>query len=83
VKIRFAQVKRSTKLMLKCSRCSGRVTKTVSVMHTVNPFNRDENGLVKSYERVDADVRQQLFRDVDAVKADPPLCAKCRKGCHA
>ena len=77
VTIRFQQITRSRKLSLRCLGCNKRMTRTVTVMNTVNPYNRDENGIVRSPQQVHGCVLKQLEQEAQALTAKGVRCRAC------
>lgn len=76
----FEGVKRAVALNLKCGVCGKRRTRTVSVEHTVSPFNRNPDGTVKTRAEVEADVQKTLTEKVDDLKAKGIICNPCQEG---
>lgn len=56
---RFQQVKTKATRRGKCPSCGKSVARTRVFMNTVNPFNRNADGVPKSYGEVFADVRDE------------------------
>lgn len=73
--ITFASVKRSAVLKGACTECGRKRTRTATVENTINPFNRNSDGLPKSRAEVTVDVERQLAE----IKAQPFVCASCIK----
>lgn len=46
-------------------------------MNTVNPFNKDELGIMKSRQRVDSDVSAALSDLVNKTQAEGIVCWSC------
>jgi hypothetical protein len=57
----------------KCRHCGKRRSRQEKLWSTVNPFNKNEDGSVKS----EKDVRRALQTEAAAWYAAPFLCAKC------
>jgi len=55
----FRQIKMFSKKSGKCPGCGKRVSKQQTFCHTVNPFNKDEHGNVKSPDHVYQDVKKE------------------------
>lgn len=55
----FRAVRTSRRRSGKCVVCGKSVTRVRSFEHTVNPFNRTEDGEVKTYDQVLADVNAE------------------------
>ena len=74
--VTFPVVKRTTKFGYICSKCGKKRSKSITVEHTVNPFNKNRNGSVKSREEVARDVNERLSKD-KAEFLKKPLCSQC------
>ncbi len=57
----------------KCTACGKRVKRTYKVEHTINPFNKNTDGVPKSRDEVYKDVVAELT----ALVAKPLYHAKC------
>ncbi|QDP45501.1 hypothetical protein SEA_FUZZBUSTER_17 [Microbacterium phage FuzzBuster] len=57
---RFDEVTRRRVVQGKCSVCGKRTTRTLAVTNTVNPFNKNADGTIKTRDEVAADVSRQL-----------------------
>lgn len=76
MRIFFEKITRKQVLSLKC-RCGKRIARTVSVTHTVNPFNKDEYGLPKSRSQVADDVLKELSRKASEMTHSEVHCKAC------
>jgi len=76
MRITFDVVRLAMQVGYKCKGCGKPRTKAVRVEHTVNPFNRNADGIPKSREEVYRDVKQVFNERCIAVKAGV-LCSKC------
>lgn len=56
---RFQEIKTSRRRSGKCPGCGKSVTRSKTFEHTVNPFNRNADGSVKSAAEVRADVNRE------------------------
>lgn len=67
--------KSQTLLVQDCPSCGKKTSRKKTVEHTINPFNKNANGVPKS--------RQEVVEDVKAVletwKKEPVYHAKCEK----
>ena len=73
----FQSVRRSRKVRFTCVNCGAtNRSRTITVEHTVNPFNKNENGTVRTPAQVAENVTRQLARDVLKFSAEP-WCARC------
>lgn len=75
--IYFEPVKLRQSVGYKCPVCKKSRTKIVCVEYTVNPFNKNKEGLPKTREEVYSDVRQEHRKRVAETKAGI-MCNKCR-----
>lgn len=75
VMISFQQVKLSGSKSGTCPTCGKKVTRRKTVTQTVNPFNRNADGVPKTQEEVQASVREAL----KAWKEQPAYHAKCER----
>jgi hypothetical protein len=57
--ITFRQIKTIVKKSGKCPICGKRSTKQQTICNTVNPFNKDKDGNVKSPDQVYQDVKAE------------------------
>jgi hypothetical protein len=78
MRITFQQVVRKERIKVQCRVCKRSLPRVMSVMHTVNPFNKDAAGLVKSRAQVYSDVSDALRDLVAKTKSDGIVC----RGCH-
>jgi hypothetical protein len=72
---RFHQVKHKVSKRGTCTVCGRSCTRQMTVMNTVNPFNRDASGRAKSYDEVRADVKAEAQR----WKTSPIVCVSCEE----
>lgn len=73
----FDEVKRRQTVNYICIRCNKKRSKVVITEYTVNPFNKNADGLPKSRQEVDEDVRVEQARRVAEVQAGEK-CNKCK-----
>lgn len=69
----FPEVTKRGKKSGKCVVCNKRTTRSITVTHTVNPFNKNADGVPKSYEEVLADVTAKR----DKWLAEPVMHEAC------
>ena len=74
---RFQEVTQKRKVKVVCQCCKKPLTRTLSVTHTINPFNRNSDGRPKSYEEVSADVNAALALLEAEIKRDGVTCRNC------
>lgn len=70
---RFTEVKVRATKVLPCPRCARAVRRSTTITHTINPFNKNVDGTVKTY----AEVRADVDREVATWKAEPVICGAC------
>jgi hypothetical protein len=68
----YEVVKFAAKRTLKCRVCRKPFKRSRTFEHTINPFNRNGDGVMKSYAEVWVDVKAEA----DAWQPDD-LCTKC------
>lgn len=75
ISIRFEVVKRSTRKSGKCVKCGKRCTRSRTEEGTINPFNRNPDGSIRS--------REEIGRDLDAKLSEwlkePIMHASCEE----
>lgn len=74
---RFQEVKRRRKVKVVCRCCMKPLVRTLSVSHTINPFNKNADGIPKGYEEVSADVTAALGLLEAEIKRDGVTCRNC------
>ncbi len=57
--LRFQEVKASRQKSGKCPKCGKPVVRRITFSHTINPFNKNKKGLVKTFDEVNKDVRAE------------------------
>lgn len=72
--IKFEEIKFKTTLRGKCKQCGDRCQQTIETLETVNPFNRNSSGEIKTYQEVEESVFLQHEED----KGQGVLCRYCR-----
>lgn len=70
--VKFQEVKRWGKKVGKCD-CGKRRVRQTTICHTINPFNKNNDGQPKSFYEVLADVENELSQ----WKAEPIFCGDC------
>lgn len=73
----FDSVKRSRKVNYICTRCNKKRTKIVSTEYTVNPFNKNSQGIPKTYQEVTNDVWEEQAKRIASVEKGDK-CNKCK-----
>lgn len=75
--IHFEPVRIRQSVSYKCIDCAKPRTKMIAVEHTVNPFNKNDDGTVKTREQVRERVRELHTKEVAETKAGI-RCNKCK-----
>ena len=70
---RFKEVTSSRKVSGTCTVCGKRKARTFRITHTINPFNKNPDGTVRTAEEVSECVRTELAEWL----ARPFVCASC------
>ncbi len=79
VRYTFPVISRSQDVRCECFTCSERFSRTVRVSQTVNPFNRNADGVPKTRDEVLLDVVTELKEKVTALKNDIEIhCTPCK-----
>jgi len=69
----FEEIKESKRVTAQCTVCGKRRTRTFSVMQTVNRFNKNQDGTVKTEDQIEA----ENIRELNRICAEPFVCAGC------
>ena len=75
--VHFQPVTRKQSVAYTCKRCLKKRTRIVKTEHTINPFNRNAEGLPKSREEVLECVRAEQAKKVAEIVAGD-ICNKCK-----
>jgi hypothetical protein len=76
---RFQEVTRQQRVTVKCIGCGKDRVRTVTVTHTVNPFNRNDLGEARSAQEVLECVRAELAKRVNETALSKIICRTCEK----
>ncbi|MGQ4513624.1 hypothetical protein [Streptomyces sp. DW26H14] len=71
---RFERVPLTAVKSAPCTVCGKKVRRQRTFEQTLNPFNKNADGTVKTY----ADIYRELDADADAWKAEPETHPKCQ-----
>ena len=74
---RFQEVKLRGAKSGKCSVCGKRRQRSTTFSQTINPFNKNADGVPKTREEILA----ELNEEARLWKATPLVCASCEKNC--
>ena len=73
MKIRFQEVSLYGEKSGKCVVCGKRTKRSKKVTHTVNPFNKNEDGTIRTYD----EVMERVSEEVKKWKQEPIYHVKC------
>lgn len=73
MKVTFQEVTQRSTRRAKCARCGKARTRTYVVTHTINPWNKNEDGTVRSREQVAKCVAAELAEELRG----PHVCRGC------
>ena len=76
---RYEPIKHSKELKGLCPNCNKKKKITLSVEHTISPFNRNENDVPRSRSEVSQCVKEELAALVE-FRSARFICATCHKG---
>lgn len=71
--ISFEQVSMSNSKTGTCPVCGKKASRSKTFMQTINPFNTNKDGFVKSRE----EIRVELREKIEAWRKEPTIHAKC------
>lgn len=77
MRVTFDEISRADTIHAKCDRCGGKAQRTIRVTHTVNPYNRNADGVPRTPEEVLAQVKDVLAFKVKQIRASGITCRKC------
>jgi hypothetical protein len=75
VHVKFQEVKLPVGITRACAKCGKRFSRHTTIVHTVNPFNKNPDGSVRTVP----EIRTVQFEEADAWKAAPEqqMCRGC------
>lgn len=71
--VRFQEVRRTASRTVACIGCGKKLKRQRTFEQTINPFNRNGDGEVKSY----AEIWKELGEECDAWQPHPQTCTAC------
>jgi hypothetical protein len=77
--VRFQEIKARKQVTLPCRVCGKKVKRAVTVIYTVNPFNKTKYGVPKSRKEVYEDAKTTVAADAEALVATGVMCRKCQE----
>jgi hypothetical protein len=75
----FQEIKQKKTLQGLCRVCNRKRTRTITEEQTVNPFNKNEDGTIKSYFEVVQSVRETLEKRIKRFQDEGFVCRKCKE----
>jgi hypothetical protein len=75
--VTFKEIKRKKKISLKCNSCDKHITRTISVSQTINPFNKNKDGSIKTMHEIEIELFNELKAKIEDIKTK---CIFCKKG---
>jgi len=77
---KFEEVKQSSQVKIICSVCGKKRIRTITVCHTINPFNKNEDGTIRNYAQVSENVSKELKERVEKLKNKKDfICKTCKE----
>lgn len=76
MRITFQKVQIRARKRTTCSVCSKRLDRTKTFYQTINPFNKNKDGTIKSERQI----LDELSVEADAWRKDPEVCQQCEGG---
>lgn len=77
--VRFQGYKGSARYTCPCDTCGKELKRTVTVEHTLNPFNKDADGNVKDARQVWRDAQAAATEDAAKRQGHPQTCRTCEE----
>ena len=77
--INFQEIKRKIVKRGKCIKCGKNCTRTIVENQTVNPFNKNKDGTIKSYNEVSLSVSENLKKRVGRFDKEGFVCKSCKE----
>jgi hypothetical protein len=74
----FDEISRSRLVRAKCKKCGKRFQRTFTESQTVNPYNRNTEGYVKSQIEIAKECADKVSIGADEF-SKYPLCSNCRE----
>jgi hypothetical protein len=73
--IKFEQVRYNTRKRCKCASCGKAVSRSTTIIKTVNPFNKNADGSIKTR----AEVRADCDKEASKWHTKPEWCKDCNE----
>ncbi len=78
----FPKITRKREVKIPCKVCGKKSKRVLSVTNTVNPFNLNKDGQIKSQQEVTDNVVAQLKAKVEETLAVGRICTSCELDCY-
>ena len=78
VTYRFQEIKCSRSIRLRCVECGKLRRRSLTIVHTVNPSNKNEDGTVRTPQEVAACVLKEIYQAIESVKGKGIVCGPCQ-----
>lgn len=75
----YQEVKRQITLRGVCKTCGKKRTRTIAEAQTINPYNRNKDGSIKSCHEVEKSVAIELETRVKRFKEEGFICKGCQE----
>lgn len=73
----FGELSSKRTLRLKCTKCGKKFQTTVRAYQTINPFNRDKNGMPKSADQIIKENDESVDLQVKQIFDKGATCLNC------
>lgn len=81
MKMNFEKIELKQRVMVPCMKCKKKAQRVISDYQTINPFNKDSKGNLKTRDQIMSEVKKHLREKVDAALKEGRLCNKCLYRC--
>ncbi len=75
--INFEQIEAKKTLKFVCSDCGKKKQRIIKESQTMNPYNKNEKGIIKTKEDVTKSVEDELFERCMKFEKEP-FCSSCK-----
>lgn len=77
--INFQEIKNKQILSGICKVCNKKRTRTITEEQTINPFNKNADGTIKTRYEVSLSVKENLEKRVNRFKEEGFVCRSCKE----
>ena len=74
--VTYDEIKDSVKVSGVCKKCGKRRTRTISDFQTVNPFNKNKDGIPKNAFEIRSELRDYINEEANKLR-EHFICASC------